>query len=157
MLLVDCKGIRSDNGVSPDGKRGTPLMGDVAARILDLAGIVLNRNTIPGDRSARNPSGIRLGTPWVTQRGFRTPEIKELAQLIARALEACSPYAFAGRQGPVYRAKVNFDTWRKSSGMWWISAPVLTYHATMRPVATRTTTLCTNQPATLAATGTSLR
>ncbi len=109
MLLVDCKSIRSDNGVSPDGKRGTPLMGDVAAQILDLAGIVLNRNTIPGDRSARTPSGIRLGTPWVTQRGFLAPEIKALAQLIARTLEACSPYAFAGRQGPIYRAKVDFD------------------------------------------------
>ena len=109
MLLVDCKSVRSEHGVSPDGKRGTPLMGDVAARILDLAGIVLNRNTIPGDRSARNPSGIRLGTPWITQRGFRKPEIECLAELIARALKACEPYAFAGRIGPVYRAKVDFD------------------------------------------------
>ncbi len=50
-------------------------MGDTAARILDLAGIVCNRNTIPGDKSARMPSGIRLGTPWVTQRGFREGEI----------------------------------------------------------------------------------
>ena len=49
---------------------GTPLMGDTAARILDLAGIVLNRNTIPGDHNAHNPSGVRLGTPWITQRGF---------------------------------------------------------------------------------------
>lgn len=109
MLLIDCKSIRSDHGVSPDGKRGTPLMGDAAARILDLAGIVLNRNTIPGDRSAGNPSGIRLGTPWVTQRGFREPEIERLALLIARILQACSPYAFAGRYGPIYRAKVDFN------------------------------------------------
>jgi glycine hydroxymethyltransferase len=109
MLLVDCKSVRADFGVSPDGKRGTPLMGDVAARILDLAGIVLNRNTIPGDRSARNPSGIRLGTPWITQRGFRAPEIEQLAAIIARALKACEPYAYAGRHGPIYRAKVDFD------------------------------------------------
>jgi glycine hydroxymethyltransferase len=109
MLLVDCKCIRADLGVSPDGKRGTPLMGDPAARILDLAGIVLNRNTIPGDRSALNPSGIRLGTPWITQRGFRGPEVESLAELIARALEACEPYAYAGRHGPIYRAKVDFD------------------------------------------------
>jgi len=109
MLLVDCKSVRADWGVSPDGKPGTPLMGDTAARILDLAGIVLNRNTIPGDRSARNPSGIRLGTPWITQRGFRAPQIERLAEIIARVLQATKPYAYAGRYGPVYRAKVDFD------------------------------------------------
>ena len=109
MLLVDCKSVRADFGVSPDGKTGTPLMGDSAANILDLAGIVLNRNTIPGDRSARNPSGIRLGTPWITQRGFGAPEIERLAEIIARQLKSMEPYAYAGRFGPVYRAKVNFD------------------------------------------------
>ncbi len=109
MLLVDCKSVRADFGVSPDGKKGTPLMGDVAARILDIAGIVLNRNTIPGDRSAAVPSGIRIGTPWITQRGFRFPQVERLAAIIARILEATEPYAFAGRYGPVYRAKIDFD------------------------------------------------
>jgi glycine hydroxymethyltransferase len=74
-----------------------------------MAGIVLNRNTIPGDRSPRNPSGIRLGTPWVTQRGFRAPEIERLAEIIAHVLQATEPHAYAGRHGPVYRAKVDFD------------------------------------------------
>lgn len=109
MLLVDCKSVRSDFGVNPDGKPGTPLMGDTAARILDLAGVVVNRNTIPGDSSARNPSGIRLGTPWITQRGFRAGEIERLAEIIARVLKAIEPYAYAGRYGPVYRGKVDFD------------------------------------------------
>jgi len=109
MLLVDCKSIRADSGVSPDGAAGTPLMGDVAARILDIAGIVLNRNTLPGDRSALNPSGIRLGTPWITQRGFRAAEIERLAEIIAHVLKATKPYAYAGRHGPIYRAKVDFD------------------------------------------------
>ena len=109
MLLVDCKSVRAKYGVSPDGKPGTPLMGDVAARILDLAGIVLNRNSIPGDRSAAVPSGIRLGTPWVTQRGFRAAEIECLADVIAQVLHACRPYAYAGRHGPAYGAKIDFD------------------------------------------------
>jgi glycine hydroxymethyltransferase len=109
MLLVDCKSVRSGWGVSPDGRAGTPLMGDTAARILDLAGIVLNRNTIPGDRSALVPSGIRLGTPWITQRGARLPEIERLAEIIARVLQAAKPYAYAGRHGPVYRARIDFD------------------------------------------------
>jgi glycine hydroxymethyltransferase len=109
MLLVDCKSVRSNFGVSPDGQLGTPLMGDTAARILDLAGVVVNRNTIPGDKSARNPSGIRLGTPWITQRGCRAAEIEGLAEIMARVLKATEPYAYAGRYGPVYRAKVDFD------------------------------------------------
>lgn len=109
MLLVDCKSVRADQGVSPDGVAGTPLMGEPAARILDLAGIVLNRNTIPGDRSAANPSGIRLGTPWITQRGFGPAEVEGLAELLARLLKAMRPYAYAGRYGPVYRARIDFD------------------------------------------------
>ena len=39
-------------------------------RILDLAGIVANKNTIPGDQLTALAMGIRLGTPWLTQRGF---------------------------------------------------------------------------------------
>jgi glycine hydroxymethyltransferase len=109
MLLVDCKSIRSETGLSPDGKKGTPLMGDPAARILDLAGLVCNRNTIPGDRSARTPSGIRLGTPWITQRGFEAPQVVRLAEILARVLKACQPVAYVGRQGPIYHAKLDFD------------------------------------------------
>ncbi|MBN1657696.1 MAG: glycine cleavage system aminomethyltransferase GcvT [Anaerolineae bacterium] len=109
MLLVDCKSVRSDWGISPDGKRGTPLMGDPAARVLDLTGIVLNRNTIPGDRAARSPSGIRLGTPWITQRGFGFDAVDRLAGIIARTLQAMKPYAYLSRSGPIYRAKIDFD------------------------------------------------
>jgi glycine hydroxymethyltransferase len=109
LLLVDCKSVRAANGVSPDKKKGTPLMGDVAARILDIAGIVCNRNTIPGDKSARTPSGIRLGTPWISQRGFGPKEIARLADIIANVLKACKPHAYAGRRGPVYSARIDFD------------------------------------------------
>ena len=109
MLLVDCKSVRANWGISPDRRGGTPLMGEPAARVLDLAGIVLNRNTIPGDRSARAPSGIRLGTPWITQRGFGAAEVERMAEIMARVLQGMEPYAYAGRYGPVYRAKIDFD------------------------------------------------
>jgi glycine hydroxymethyltransferase len=56
------------------GSDGTGLSGDMASRILDIAGIVVNRNTIPGDESAADPSGIRMGTPWVLNVGSRNPK-----------------------------------------------------------------------------------
>jgi glycine hydroxymethyltransferase len=101
LLLVDCKSVRA--------KDGTPLMGDMAARILDLAGIVCNRNTIPGDETAGQPSGIRLGTPWVTQRGLKETEMEHLAEAIALVLKNCWPFTSAGVNGPLYRARIDFD------------------------------------------------
>ena len=101
MLLLDCKTI-----TGPDN---TALSGDMAARILDLAGVVVNRQTIPGDRSALRPSGIRLGTTWVTQRGMGEVEIDALGDIIADVLNACIPFSLTGRVRPLPRAKVNFD------------------------------------------------
>jgi len=101
LLLVDCKSVR--------GPDGTPLMGEPAARVLDLAGIVVNRNTIPGDTGAGAASGIRLGTPWITQRGFREPEVEALADIIADVLWACKPHRYYVGRDLVYRTKVEFD------------------------------------------------
>ncbi len=101
LLLLDCKSI-----IGPDNSK---LSGDMAARILDLAGIVVNRQTIPGDASALRPSGIRLGTTWVTQRGMAEAEIDALGDIIADALDACLPFSLTGRVRPLPRAKVDFD------------------------------------------------
>jgi len=101
LLLLDCKTIQ--------GRDGTPLMGGVTSAILDLVGIVVNKNTIPGDKTAANPSGIRLGTPWVTQRGFREPEMEQIASIIARAMKGTEPFTYTGVGGLAYRGKVDFD------------------------------------------------
>ncbi len=102
LLVVDVSALR--------GADGTPLSGDMAARILDLIGITCNRNTIPGDTSAARPSGIRLGTPWITQRGFREPEIDRLASIIAHSLKAIQPFSYAGKGGKDDpRAKLPFE------------------------------------------------
>jgi glycine hydroxymethyltransferase len=54
--------------------------GKIAAVALEKAGIVLNYNTVPGEtRKASDPSGIRLGTPSVTSRGFGIAEMKKIA------------------------------------------------------------------------------
>lgn len=103
---IDCKSVV--------GKDGTPLSGDMAARILDLAGIVTNRNTIPGDKSALDPSGVRLGTPWVTQRGFKEAECIELANIIADLLQATEPYAMPSVARRNKRAKVDFKVYENA-------------------------------------------
>lgn len=102
LLLVDCKTIV--------GADGTPLSGDQAARILDLAGIVTNRNTIPGDTAALRASGIRIATPWITQRGFKEAEIDRLGDLMADLLLSTDPFSYMGRKRPEPRAKVDFET-----------------------------------------------
>ena len=61
------------------------LTGKQMAKTLDAAGIVCNFNRIPFDpRPALNPSGIRLGTPAVTSRGFGEKEMVKLADWMER-------------------------------------------------------------------------
>ena len=63
------------------------LTGKDAEQLLDRAGITVNKNTIPGDpQSPFVTSGIRLGTPAVTTRGFREAEFGVVAELIDTVL-----------------------------------------------------------------------
>jgi glycine hydroxymethyltransferase len=63
------------------------ISGTEAQEALEKAGIILNRNMIPFDkRSANDPSGIRMGTPAVTTRGMKEPEMCQIANWIDLAL-----------------------------------------------------------------------
>jgi glycine hydroxymethyltransferase len=87
MVLVD---------LSPQGMTGRD-----AEEALLAAGIAVNRNVIPYEtQPPRVTSGIRMGTPAVTTRGFGPEEIKRVASLIARVL---SPSADKQVQGQVRR------------------------------------------------------
>ncbi|HSG41851.1 MAG TPA: glycine cleavage system aminomethyltransferase GcvT, partial [Anaerolineales bacterium] len=103
LVNVDCSSV-----VGPDG---TALSGDQASRILDIVGLVVNRNTIPGDKSALAPSGIRLGTPWITQRGFDEKMTRELVDIMADVLLACAPHnvAHVRKKSGIRRAKLDFN------------------------------------------------
>jgi glycine hydroxymethyltransferase len=101
LVNVDCTSIV--------GEDGTKLSGDQASRILDIVGVVINRNTIPGDKNSMDPSGIRLGTPWITQRGFDEKKTRELADIMADVLLACAPHSVdTVRKGKQRRAKLDF-------------------------------------------------
>ena len=61
--------------------------GKEAEKTLDEAYITVNKNAIPFDvNPPLNPSGIRLGSPAVTTRGFNVPEMREVAALMAEVL-----------------------------------------------------------------------
>ena len=75
LLLVD---------VTPTGMSGRQ-----AEKLLDKVGITVNKNTIPGEtRPPTQASGIRLGSPAVTTRGFGRDEMLQVAQFIIDALQA---------------------------------------------------------------------
>lgn len=63
--------------------------GTQAAFAMDVAGIYANRNSIPNEQgSPFYPSGLRIGTPLVTTRGMKEPEMKLIADWIYRSIEA---------------------------------------------------------------------
>ncbi len=64
------------------------ITGYAMAKALDAAGIVCNFNRVPFDpRPARKPSGVRIGTPAITSRGFGTKEMRQLAEWMERVAQ----------------------------------------------------------------------
>ncbi|MBU1088814.1 serine hydroxymethyltransferase, partial [Patescibacteria group bacterium] len=62
--------------------------GRKTAEALDEAGIIVNYNTVPGEKgTAMSPSGIRIGTPAETTRGMKEDDIKRIAGFIKRAVD----------------------------------------------------------------------
>ncbi|KAF2240871.1 serine hydroxymethyltransferas-like protein [Trematosphaeria pertusa] len=72
LVLVDLK----DKGV--DGAR--------VERVLELVGVASNKNTVPGDKSAMKPGGLRMGTPAMTTRGFQPEDFRRVADVVHRAV-----------------------------------------------------------------------
>lgn len=88
----------SDNHLMLIDLKPLGLTGQEAEQRFERAGIAANRNTLPGDVSPFNPSGLRLGTPAVTTRGFRQPEMKLIADWLRRLLMANESPARVGRE-----------------------------------------------------------
>ncbi|MFJ7970109.1 serine hydroxymethyltransferase [Psychrobacillus sp. NPDC096389] len=78
----------TDNHVMLVDVSAINLTGKVAEHVLDEVGITVNKNTIPYEtQSPFITSGVRLGTPAVTSRGFKEEEMKEIAAIIAKLLK----------------------------------------------------------------------
>jgi len=67
-----------------DVKSTTGLTGSKVARLLELASVTVNKNSIPGDKSALNPGGVRLGTPALTSRGLTPQDFDAIAEFLHR-------------------------------------------------------------------------
>lgn len=61
--------------------------GSIGARLLEEVSIACNKNTVPGDMSALNPSGIRLGTPALTTRGLVESHMVQVASFIDKGIK----------------------------------------------------------------------
>ncbi|CAK7202754.1 Cytochrome B translational activator protein cbs2 [Sporothrix eucalyptigena] len=72
LILVDLK---------PQG-----IDGGRVERVLELVGVASNKNTVPGDRSALTPGGLRMGTPAMTTRGFSEHDFARVADIVDRAV-----------------------------------------------------------------------
>ena len=70
------------------------LTGRQAEQALEAVGIIANKNAIPFDpKPPRVTSGLRLGTPAITSRGFGEAEAKQVAALVSRTLHAIDDQA----------------------------------------------------------------
>lgn len=80
----------------------TKLSGRKAANLLEEAGIIVNKNAVPFDeRSPVQTSGIRPGTPSITTRGMKEPEMLRIAELMSRVL--------AGKTDEAIRANIRAE------------------------------------------------
>ncbi len=74
------------------------ISGKVAERALGLAGITVNKNTVPHDpRKPYDPSGIRLGTPTLTTRGMKEEEMKRVGECMNRVINSPDDEALISR------------------------------------------------------------
>jgi len=95
----------TDNHLVLVDLRNKGIGGKPAAEAMERAGLVANYNTVPNEtRKPSDPSGLRLGTPSVTSRGFGAAECKQVAAWIDQAVKAAQDGAALDRIAGEVRA-----------------------------------------------------
>jgi glycine hydroxymethyltransferase len=74
----------TDNHLMLWDVRPLGLTGSKMEKVLEMADITTNKNTVPGDTSALNPGGVRLGTPALTTRGLGEEDFDKVAEFLHR-------------------------------------------------------------------------
>lgn len=74
----------TDNHLLLWNVRAMGLTGSKVEKVLELSSITTNKNSIPGDTSALNPGGVRLGTPALTTRGLNEQDFDQVAEFLHR-------------------------------------------------------------------------
>ena len=101
----------SDNHLLLLDLRSRNCLGNQVEKVCELAGIVLNKNTVPGDRSAINPSGLRIGTPALTSRGAIESDFKQVADFLVQAIKITEKIASVDPKfkivPPEYETRIN--------------------------------------------------
>merc|ERR1712193_529520 len=77
----------TDNHLHLIDLRSKGVNGSKGELVCEQTSIVLNKNTIPGDKSAMNPNGLRVGTPAMTSRGLLEEDFKQVGEFIAEAVD----------------------------------------------------------------------
>ena len=104
----------TDNHLMLVDLRNKGVTGKEAQLAIDEAGITLNKNSVPfDDKSPLITSGIRIGTPAITTRGMREPEMDRVADLIDRAIGARKdPSGLTAIAAEVKELCSGFPIWR---------------------------------------------
>ncbi len=77
----------TDNHLVLVDLRSKGIDGARVERVMELARMACNKNTVPGDKSALVPSGVRMGTPALTTRGFVDADFEQVAEFFDRAVQ----------------------------------------------------------------------
>merc|ERR1712241_395305 len=77
----------TDNHLLLIDLRSKGVNGSKAEAVCEQASLVLNKNTIPGDKSAMNPNGLRVGTPAMTSRGLVEGDFARVGAFIGAAVD----------------------------------------------------------------------
>merc|ERR1719210_1357979 len=80
----------TDNHLVLVDLRSKGVNGSKAEVLCEEVSIVLNKNTIPGDKSAMNPNGLRVGTPAMTSRGLVEKDFERVGNFIAEAVDVAA-------------------------------------------------------------------